>query len=46
MIYKLNKNSQNYGFGTRLDDLLFQSTLDWGAKDFSIYNHMYIPRDF
>ena len=47
MIYKLNKNSQNYGFGTQIRrSPFFQSTLDWGAKDFSIYNHMYIPRDF
>ena len=47
MIYKLNTNSQNYGFGTQIRrSPFFQSTLDWGAKDFSIYNHMYIPRDF
>ena len=47
MIYKLNTNSQNYGFGTQIRrSPFFQSTIDWGARDFSIYNHMYIPRDF
>ena len=24
----------------------FEATLRWGAKGFSVYNHMYIPRDF
>ncbi len=24
----------------------FDATLRWGAKGFSVYNHMYIPRDF
>ena len=24
----------------------FDATVRWGAKDFSVYNHMYIPRDF
>ena len=47
MIYKLNTKSRNYGFGTQIRrSPFFQSTIDWGAKDFSIYNHMYIPRDF
>ena len=47
MINKLNSNSRNYGFGTQIRrSPFFQSTIDWGAKDFSIYNHMYIPRDF
>ena len=47
MIFKLNTNSKNYGFGTQIRrSPFFQSTIDWGAKDFSIYNHMYIPRDF
>ena len=24
----------------------FEATLRWGAAGFSVYNHMYIPRDF
>ena len=28
------------------DHLFFHSTLNWGAREFSVYNHMYIPRDF
>ena len=37
----------NFGFGTQIRrSPFFQSTLDWGAKDFSVYNHMYIPRDY
>ncbi len=42
-----SKSNHNYGFGTQIRrSPFFQSTLDWGAKDFSTYNHMYIPRDF
>ena len=34
-------------FGTQIRrSPFFHSTLSWGAKDFSVYNHMYIPRDF
>ncbi len=40
-----NKNS--FGFGTQIrKSPFFEATVDWGAKDFSVYNHMYIPRDF
>ena len=31
----------------KLENLLtFDSTVKWGATGFSVYNHMYIPRDF
>ena len=36
-----------FGFGTQIrKSPFFDSTVRWGAKDFSVYNHMYIPRDF
>ena len=35
------------GFGTQIRrSPFFDATLRWGAKSFSVYNHMYIPRDF
>ncbi len=35
------------GFGTQIRrSPFFDATLRWGAKGFSVYNHMYIPRDF
>ncbi len=35
------------GFGTQIrKSPYFEATLRWGAKQFSVYNHMYIPRDF
>ena len=35
------------GFGTQIrKSPYFDATIRWGAKDFSVYNHMYIPRDF
>ena len=41
------KNIKNYGFGTQIRrSPFFHSTLNWGAREFSVYNHMYIPRDF
>ena len=41
------KNIKDYGFGTQIrKSPFFQATLEWGAKEFSVYNHMYIPRDF
>ena len=41
------ENINNYGFGTQIRrSPFFHSTLNWGARDFSVYNHMYIPRDF
>ena len=35
------------GFGTQIrKSPYFDATVRWGAKAFSVYNHMYIPRDF
>ena len=40
-------NSSDFGFGTQIrKSPFFDATIKWGAKDFSVYNHMYIPRDF
>jgi len=42
----MNK-SNDFGFGTQIrKSPFFDATVKWGAKDFSVYNHMYIPRDF
>ena len=42
----MNKSDQ-FGFGTQIrKSPFFEATLRWGAKNFSVYNHMYIPRDF
>ena len=39
--------NKNFGFGTQIrKSPFFDSTVKWGATGFSIYNHMYIPRDF
>lgn len=36
-----------FGFGTQIrKSPYFDATIRWGAKAFSVYNHMYIPRDF
>ena len=38
---------KDFGFGTQIrKSPYFDSTLKWGAQGFSVYNHMYIPRDF
>jgi aminomethyltransferase len=38
---------KDFGFGTQIrKSPYFDSTLKWGARGFSVYNHMYIPRDF
>ena len=38
---------EDFGFGTQIrKSPFFDATVKWGAKDFSVYNHMYIPRDF
>ncbi len=43
---ELNK-MEDFGFGTQIrKSPFFDATVKWGAKDFSVYNHMYIPRDF
>ena len=40
-------NNKNFGFGTQIrKSPYFESTVKWGATGFSVYNHMYIPRDF
>lgn len=40
-------SSGDFGFGTQIrKSPYFEATVRWGAKDFSVYNHMYIPRDF
>ncbi len=37
----------DFGFGTQIrKSPYFDATVRWGARDFSVYNHMYIPRDF
>jgi glycine cleavage system aminomethyltransferase T len=39
--------SSDFGFGTQIrKSPYFDATVRWGAKGFSVYNHMYIPRDF
>ena len=41
------KQLENLGFGTQIrKSPYFDATVRWGAKAFSVYNHMYIPRDF
>tara|TARA_B100000900_G_scaffold110943_1_gene92707 strand:+ start:194 stop:1348 length:1155 start_codon:yes stop_codon:yes gene_type:complete len=40
-------DNKNFGFGTQIrKSPYFDSTIKWGATGFSVYNHMYIPRDF
>ncbi|MBY6066587.1 glycine cleavage system protein T [Leisingera aquaemixtae] len=39
--------SNGFGFGTQIrKSPYFDATVRWGAMGFSVYNHMYIPRDF
>jgi glycine cleavage system aminomethyltransferase T len=41
------KDTEEIGFGTQIrKSPYFEATLRWGAQAFSVYNHMYIPRDF
>ena len=38
---------QRFSFGTQVRKSPFSdAALRWGARGFSVYNHMYIPRDF
>ncbi len=38
---------EDFGFGTQIrKSPYFEATVRWGATGFSVYNHMYIPRDF
>ena len=40
-------HADDFGFGTQIrKSPFFDATVRWGAKGFSVYNHMYIPRDF
>lgn len=42
-----DQNVGDFGFGTQIrKSPYFDATVRWGARDFSVYNHMYIPRDF
>ena len=42
-----DKSPNDFGFGTQIrKSPFFDATVRWGAKGFSTYNHMYIPRDF
>ncbi|MFC3225660.1 glycine cleavage T C-terminal barrel domain-containing protein [Marinibaculum pumilum] len=39
--------ADDVGFGMQIRrSPYFEATLRWGARAFSVYNHMYIPRDF
>lgn len=39
--------AEAFGFGTQIHKSpYFEATVRWGATGFSVYNHMYIPRDF
>lgn len=41
------KKLDDFGFGTQVrKSPFFDATIEWGATGFSVYNHMYIPRDF
>ena len=41
------QQKDEFGFGTQIrKSPYFDATVNWGAKGFSVYNHMYIPRDF
>ena len=40
-------SAEHSGFGTQIrKSPYFDATIRWGAQQFSVYNHMYIPRDF
>jgi aminomethyltransferase len=40
-------SAKTFGFGTQIrKSPYFDATVRWGATDFSVYNHMYIPRSF
>ena len=43
----MSKEFKEFSFGTQVRKSPFSdAALRWGAKGFSVYNHMYIPRDF
>ena len=40
-------HADEFGFGTQIrKSPYFDATVRWGAQGFSVYSHMYIPRDF
>lgn len=42
-----DRTFQKFSFGTQVRKSPFSdAALRWGAQGFSVYNHMYIPRDF
>lgn len=42
-----NEKFEKFSFGTQIRKSPYSdAALRWGAKGFSVYNHMYIPRDF
>ena len=44
---EISNELSNFGFGTQIrKSPFFDATVRWGAQGFSVYNHMYIPRDF
>ena len=44
---QIKNSDKNFGFGTQIrKSPFFDATVRWGATGFSVYNHMYIPRDF
>jgi aminomethyltransferase len=41
------EQKRDFGFGTQIrKSPYFDATVRWGATEFSVYNHMYIPRSF
>ena len=47
MVDSKNNSLDHFSFGTQIrKSPFFDATVRWGAKGFSTYNHMYIPRDF
>ena len=47
MVKTKSDNFKTFSFGTQVRKSPFSdAALRWGAKAFSVYNHMYIPRDF
>lgn len=47
MLSSNTRTFQKFSFGTQVRKSPYSdAALRWGAKGFSVYNHMYIPRDF
>jgi len=47
MAHQAHADFSRFSFGTQIRKSPFSdAALRWGAKGFSVYNHMYIPRDF